>query len=108
MATQIDIGRVIYTNQRVVFIGPNHTREFEFEKLLDLDISENGFTVRVSVSGQQKTSALRADAAEGLTPGFAFGIAAALFQRGEQDAKDLAAQILRDIETSYRKQIASS
>ena len=108
VATQIDIGRVIFTNQRVAFIGPNHTREFEFEKLLDLDISENGFTVRVSVSGQQKTSALRADAAEGLTPGFAFGIAAALFQRGEQDAKDLAAQILRDIETSYRKQIASS
>ena len=106
VATQIDVGRVIFTNQRVVFIGPNHTREFEFESLLDLDISENGFVARVSVSGQQKTSALRADAAEGLTPGFAFGIAAALFQQGEKDAKELAAQILRDIETQYRKQVA--
>lgn len=101
-------GKLTLSNQRAVFVNPNHTREFEFKNLLDLDIPENGFTVRVSVSGQQKTSALRADAAEGLTPGFAFGIAAALFQRGEQDAKDLAAQILRDIETQYRQQVSGS
>ena len=106
--TEIDNGRVVFTNQRAVFIGPNHTREFEFEKLLGLDVSENGFTVRASVSGQQKTSALQADAAGGLTPGFAFAMGVEMFQQGEETAKELAAQILRDIETQYRKQVAGN
>jgi hypothetical protein len=104
--TEIDNGRVVFTNKRAVFFGPNHTREFEFEKLLGLDVSENGYTVRAAVSGQQKTAALQADAAGGLTPGFAFAIGVELFQRGEEAAKALAAQVLRDIETQYRKQIA--
>ena len=104
--TVIDIGKVIFTNQRVVFVGPNHSREFAFANLLDLNVSENGFTVRVSVSGQQKTSALQADAAEGLTPGFAFAMGVEMFQQGEETAKELASQILKDIETQYRKQIS--
>jgi hypothetical protein len=29
-----------------------------------------------------------------------------VFQQGEDTAKELAAQILRDIETQYRKQVA--
>lgn len=106
VATEIDNGRVIFTNQRVAFVGSNHTREFDFEKLLNLDIAPNGFIVKVSVSGQPKTSALRADASGGLTPGFAFGIAAALYQHGEEEAKALASQVLRDIETQYRALVA--
>jgi hypothetical protein len=106
--TVIDVGKVIFTNQRVLFIGPNHTREFVFSNLLDLNVSENGFTVRVSVSGRQKASALAADAAGGLTPGFAFAMAVEMFQHGEQKAMELASQILGDIESQYRKQIAGS
>lgn len=105
--TITDIGKVIFTNQRVIFVGPNHTREFAFKNLLDLDISENGFSVRVSVSGRQKTSALQADAADGLTPGFAFAMAVELFQNGEEAAKEIAAQVLRDIETQYRQVVSS-
>jgi hypothetical protein len=106
VVTEIDNGKVIFTNQRAVFVGPNHTREFDFKDLLDLDVSENGYTVRAAVSGQQKTSALQADAAGGLTPGFAFAMGVEFFQQGEDTAKELAAQILNDIETQYRKQIA--
>jgi len=91
----------------VIFVGPNHSREFAFKNLLDLDVSENGFTARVSVSGQQKTSALQADAAEGLTPGIAFAMAVELFQSGEEAAKEIAAQVLRDIETQYRQVVTS-
>jgi hypothetical protein len=104
----IDIGKVTFTNQRVVFVGPNHSREFAFSNLLDLNVSENGFTVSVSVSGQQRTSALQADAAEGLTPGFAFAMGVEMFQKDEETAMELAAQILRDIETQYRNQVAGN
>ena len=104
--TVIDNGKVIFTNQRVIFIGPNHTREFAFKNLLDLNVSENGFTATVSVSGQQKTSALQADAGEGLTPGFAFAMAVELYQNGEKAAKEVAAQVLRDIETQYRQVVS--
>lgn len=105
-STVLDTGKAIFTNKRVVFVGPNHTREFDFDKLLDLDVSENGYTVRAAVSGRQKTSALQASAEGGLTPGFAFALGVELFQQGESVAKELAGQIASDIEGQYRKFIA--
>jgi hypothetical protein len=105
-ATILDTGKVTFTTQRVIFVGPNHTREFDFEKLLDLNISENGFTVRAAVSGRQKTSALQASAEGGLPPGLPFAMGVEYFQQGEADAKEVAQQVLRDVETQYRKYVA--
>jgi hypothetical protein len=102
----IDTGKVTFTTQRAVFVGPNHTREFDFNKLLDLDISENGFTVRAAVSGRQKTSALQASAEGGLPPGLPFAMGVEYFQHGEAEAKEVAEQVLRDVETQYRKYVA--
>lgn len=107
-STVLDTGKVIFTNQRAVFVGPNQSREFEFDKLLDMNVEDNGFTVRASVSGRQRTSALRANAVGGLTPGFAFALAIELFKEGEPAAKAMAGKIATDIETQYRQYIAGT
>jgi len=73
---------------------------------LDLNISENGFTVQAAVSGRQKTSALQASAEGGLPPGLPFAMGVEYFQQGEVDAKEVAQQFLRDVETQYRKYVA--
>lgn len=107
-STVLDTGKVVFTNQRAVFVGPNQSREFEFSKLLDMNVEENGFTVRASVSGRQRTSALRANAVGGLTPGFAFALALELFKEGEPAAKAMAGKIATDIETQYRQYVAGT
>jgi hypothetical protein len=97
-STIIDIGDAIFTNQRVVFVGPNHTREWDLSKLLGLEISDNGFQVSAGVSGRQKTSALAGDCLGMITPGFAFALAAEFFQEGANSAKKLALKTATDIE----------
>ena len=97
-STIVDIGDAIFTNQRVVFVGPNHTREWDLSKLLGLEISDNGFQVSAGVSGRQKTSALAGDCLGMITPGFAFALAAELFQEGADSARKLALKTATDIE----------
>ena len=99
-STIIDIGDAIFTNQRVVFVGPNHTREWDLSKLLGLEISDNGFQVSAGVSGRQKTSALAGDCLGMITPGFTFALAAEIFQEGADSARTLALEIASDIEAS--------
>ena len=97
-STIIDVGEAIFTNQRVVFMGPNHTREWDLGKLLGLEIGDNGFQVGASVEGRQKTSALAGDSLGMITPGLAFALAAELFQEGADSAKKLALRTAADIE----------
>ena len=97
-STIIDLGEAIFTNQRVVFMGPNHTREWDLSKLLGLEISDNGFQVGAGVSGQRKTSALSGDSLGMITPGIAFALAAEIFQMGADSAKKLALKTAIDIE----------
>ena len=97
-STTIDTGSAIFTNQRVIFVGGNHTREWDLSKLLGMEISENGFEVSAAVSGRQKTSALAGDCLGMITPGFAFALAAEIFQKGEKDASRLAMAVASDIE----------
>jgi hypothetical protein len=97
-STAIDTGDAIFTNQRVVFVGPNHSREWDLSKLLGLEIGENGFQVSAGVSGRSKTSALVGNCSGMITPGFAFALAAELHQSGKKAATELALQIAGDIE----------
>ena len=97
-STIIDLGEAIFTNQRVVFMGPNHTREWDLSKLLGLEISDNGFQVSAGVSGRPKTSALGGDCLGMITPGFAFALAAEIFQESKESAQHLAIQTAEMIE----------
>ena len=97
-STIIDLGEAIFTNQRVVFMGPNHTREWDLSKLLGLEISDNGFQVAAGVSGQRKTSALAGDCLGMITPGIAFALAAEIFQEGADSAKKLALNTAESID----------
>jgi hypothetical protein len=58
VATAIDQGRIIVTNQRVVFQGIKQTRECLFAKLVGFEHIDVGDTV-VSVSNRQKPTRLR-------------------------------------------------
>jgi hypothetical protein len=41
---------------RVILVGPNHNREWELNKLLDLQVGDNGYEVTAAVSNRNKTS----------------------------------------------------
>ena len=97
-STTIDKGSAIFTNQRVIFMGANHTREWDLSKLLGLQISDAGFEVSAAVSGRQKTSALAGDCLGMITPGIAFALAVEIFQEGKESAQKLAIETAEDIE----------
>jgi hypothetical protein len=99
-STIIDVGEAIFTNQRVVFMGPNHTREWDLGKLLGLEISDNGFQVGAGVSGKQKTSALAGNCLGMITPGIAFALAAEIHQEGKESAENLARETAEKIEAN--------
>ena len=103
-STIIDLGEAIFTNQRVVFMGPNHTREWDISKLLGLEISDNGFQVGAGVSGQRKTSALAGDSLGMITPGIAFALAAEIFQNGKKSAQALALETANNIDEQITAQ----
>ncbi len=100
--TVLDTGKAIFTNQRVIFVGPNHNREWELDKLLDLQISDNGYEVSAAVSNRNRTSALASDASTGITPGVLFAIAVQLSKGQEDEAKKMAGEIASQIEVQYK------
>jgi hypothetical protein len=53
------------TNERLIFSGPNHTREWDFDKLLMLSTSDDESDYFISVSNRQKTSGVRFDVRTG-------------------------------------------
>jgi hypothetical protein len=101
--TVLDTGKAIFTNQRVLFVGPNHNREWDLNKLLDLQIDDNGYEVTAAVSNRNKTSALAADASLGITPGILFAMAVELSKGEEGDAKKIAGEIASQIEAQSKK-----
>ena len=55
VATAIDVGTLLLTNQRVIFHGSRQTRECRFDKLVGFEHSADGSTV-FSVSNRQKST----------------------------------------------------
>jgi hypothetical protein len=47
------------TTERLIFTGPNHTREWDFDKLLMLSTTDDESDYFISVSNRQKTSGVR-------------------------------------------------
>ena len=96
-ATTLDVGTAIFTTQRVIFSGPNHTREWDLSKLLNIDVGENGYEVSISSSNSQRTAALAGPMELGITPGVLFSIALEIFQEGEEAGKAFALKTAKDI-----------
>jgi hypothetical protein len=60
-----DQGVVMLTTERLIFTGPNHTREWDFDKLLMLSTTDDESDYFISVSNRQKTSGVRFDVRTG-------------------------------------------
>jgi hypothetical protein len=99
-STPIDVGTSTYTNQRIVFAGENVVREFELDKLVNLEAGDNGITLTIAVSNRDKASLLASINFDDLTPGIAASIAVA-YQEG---GKALAIEKIKET----RKQIADA
>jgi hypothetical protein len=99
-STPIDVGTSTYTNQRIVFAGENVVREFDLDKLVNLEAGDNGITLTIAVSNRDKASMLSSVNFDDLTPGIAASIAVA-YQEGGQE---LALEKIRET----RQQIADA
>jgi len=85
-STPIDVGTSTYTNQRIVFAGPNVVREFDLGKLVNLETGDNGITLTIAVSNRDKASELASVNFDDLTPGIAASIAVAYQEGGKPEA----------------------
>ena len=95
-STTLDVGTAIFTTQRVIFSGPNHTREWDFSKLLNIDVGDNGYEVSISSSNSQRTAALAGPMELGITPGILFSIALEIYKDGEEAGKAFAMKTAKD------------
>ena len=85
--TAIDQGYAVFSNQRVVFVGGKHSREWAFEKTLGATPFQ-GAGVLIAVSNRQKMSGLVPSSPQGLSPWVAFQIAQIVAEHGVEAAKD--------------------
>ena len=99
--TQIDTGKAIFTNQRIIFVGPNMTREWDLSKLVNMSAGPNGQTISISVSNRQKTSGLSSIGKENITPGFYASIIQRLNSDGVEAAKKNALEIATNIRNVF-------
>ncbi len=60
-----DQGVVMLTTERLIFSGPMHSREWNFDKLLHLSTTDDDSDYFISVSNRQKSSGVRFDPAPG-------------------------------------------
>jgi hypothetical protein len=96
-STTIDTGKATFTNKRVIFAGSNHSREWDLEKLIGLDIGIAGFVVTPAVSNRTKLSALAGGAQLGITPGVLFAMSVEYFQNGKKAAQDFARETAQGV-----------
>ncbi|MGH2747467.1 MAG: hypothetical protein ACRDKB_06040 [Actinomycetota bacterium] len=92
--TPIDSGTVVITNQRVVFFGPKHSREWAFTKLLAVDHDEQHPWTSLAVSNRQKVSGILYDNENAETFRFRLALALATFNSDvERFALSLSEQL---------------
>jgi hypothetical protein len=98
--TVIDTGKAIFTNQRILFVGPNMSREWDLSKVIDIQEGPNGQTVAIAVSNRQKVSGLSSIGRENITPGIYVAITHALATGSVTAAKKTALEYaagIRDV-----------
>jgi hypothetical protein len=108
-STPIDKGTTTFTNQRVVFAGSNMVREFDLDKIVNLELGPNGITLTISVSNREKTSMISGADFGQLAPGLAVSVAVKWHEgskaKASENAKELAVQI-RDTVAAERAKTA--
>jgi hypothetical protein len=82
----IDSGTVNYTTQRITFAGNMQTRQWDVDKILDLNITDNGQTVMISVSNRKQPSGLQGLSYAEIGPGFYVRAATTMRSDGAQAA----------------------
>jgi hypothetical protein len=107
-STPIDVGTSTYTNQRIVFAGENVVREFDLDKLVNLEAGDNGVTLTIAVSNRDKASMLSAVNYDDLTPGIAASIAVAYKEGGQALALEKIRETLGQIAEAIALQEAKS
>ena len=95
--TVIDNGSAIFTDQRIVFVGSNVNREWELNKLLDVNVGTNGVFVNMAVSNRQKNSGLQSTDTSDITPGLLAAIAIEAHNKGFKGASDIADQYITEM-----------
>jgi hypothetical protein len=101
-STVLDVGKVAFTNQRVVFVGPNQNREWLLDNLLSSDISETGDRVKIATSDREKVSELQGDIGSGAAVALYFAIAESMHKGSQSETTDL----IRSLVTQLDDQIA--
>ncbi len=79
LPTAVDFGRLVITNQRVVFQGANNAREWAFSKMLGMTHNEVNPTTVMAVSNRQKVSGIGYDKENCAGLRFRLELARALF-----------------------------
>lgn len=95
----IDHGSVTFTNKRIFFVGSNVNREWDFAKLLDVNVGVNGVFVNLAVSNRQKNSGLQATDKSEITPGILAAIAIEAFEKDLENASKVALQYSEEMKT---------
>lgn len=90
--TVIDEGSATFTNKRIFFVGSNVNREWEFSKLLDVNVGTNGVFVNLAVSNRQKNSGLQTIDESEITPGLLASVSIEAFEKDLDSAKKAAVQ----------------
>jgi hypothetical protein len=83
---RIDVGTASFTNKRVTFTGELASREWRFDKILNVDVTGNGAQVMLSVSNRQKPSGLLTTNFSDISPGMAIAIANDWYEGGKDAA----------------------
>ena len=102
----VDQGSAIFTDKRIVFAGTKSNREWDFSKMVNVDVGTNGIYVNIAVSNRQKNSGLRASNDADLTPGILTGIVVEINEKGLEAAKTYAletAKQMRDVLAADKK-----
>lgn len=93
----VDMGQVIYTNQRILFSGAKFVRDWDLDKIVSMEAGSNGVNVKIAVTNRERTSGLQALSVYDFGPGFAAGYVFTLHSEGaakaEEWAKDLSKQL---------------
>jgi hypothetical protein len=80
-----DQGVVMLTTERLIFVGPIKSQEWNFDKLLMLSTNEDESDYFISVSNRQKTSGVRFDPTTGREFNRFLGSATAAHEHGYAD-----------------------
>lgn len=102
--TVIDIGQVMFTTERVIFAGTQHTRVFDLDKVINFEPGVNGLWVTISSTNSNHTSVLQTEDLSVLAPGILLDIATTAKNEGEAEALNKVSEYAKIMRQSVAEQ----